>query len=248
MADPMVPYSDQSICEASVRRISFKNMSMCAVRLTGRATVLASVLSSLLVAGINSQADATAPHVRLYVLGDSLAGGSSQGGKGSHGWPSLVAEQLGLTLRLDAKGGTGYTTGGRQEGGRPYTQRIKQAIAAKPDVVVVEGSRNDSSPTKTRAAAVDTLRRLRAGLPHARILVIGPIYSFRRPIGSHPIDEAVSAAAEKFNLPHLSPVHRGWFTGSAHQYIGSDGVHPTDAGHAYLAKRIRPELSRLLHT
>ncbi|POX63467.1 hypothetical protein C3492_09800 [Streptomyces sp. Ru62] len=223
-------------------------MGMCAVRLTGRATVLASLLCSLLAAGVNVQANAIAPHLRLYVLGDSLAGGSAQGGRGSHGWPSLVAEQLGLTLNLDAKGGTGYTTGGRQEGGRPYTQRINQAIAAKPDVVVVEGSRNDTSPTKTRAAAVDTLRRLHEGLPHARILVIGPIYAFRRPIGSHPIDEAVSAAAEKLNLPHLSPVHRAWFTGSAHQFIGSDDVHPTNAGHAYLAKRIRPELSRLLHT
>ncbi|MGV9937511.1 SGNH/GDSL hydrolase family protein [Streptomyces olivaceoviridis] len=244
----MVPYSDQFICETSGRRISFKNMRMYAVRLTGRATVLASLLCSLLAAGVNGQADATAPHKRLYVLGDSLAGGSSQGGKGPHGWPSLVAEQLGMTLSLDAKGGTGYTTGGRQEGGRPYAQRIKRAIAAKPDVVVVEGSRNDTSPTKTRAAAADTLRRLRAGLPHARILVIGPIYAFRRPISSHPIDEAVSTAAEKFSLPHLSAVHRGWFTGSAHQFIGSDGVHPTNAGHAYLAKRIRPELTRLLHT
>lgn len=210
--------------------------------------MLASLLCALLAVGANIPASAAAPHVRLFVLGDSIAGGSAQGGKGSYGWPSLVAEQLGLTLTLGAKGGTGYTTGGPQEGGRPYTQRVKQAIAAKPDVVVVEGSRNDVSPTRTRAAAVDTLRRLRAGLPHARILVIGPIYSFRRPVDSHPIDEAVSAAAEKFGLPYVSAVRRGWFTGSAHRFIGRDGVHPTNAGHAYLAKRIRPALSLLLRT
>ncbi|MEU9671857.1 hypothetical protein AB0E25_41485, partial [Streptomyces bobili] len=64
---------------------------------------------------------------------------------------------------------------------------------------------------------------------------------------SHPIDEAVSAAAKKLSMPYLSAVRRGWFTGSAHQFIGSDGVHPTNAGHAYLAQRIRPEVSRLLH-
>ncbi|MEW2513722.1 SGNH/GDSL hydrolase family protein [Streptomyces sp. NPDC046870] len=222
-------------------------MGMCGVRRTGRATLLVGLLCALLVAGVGVRADA-APHVRLLVLGDSIAGGSSQGGRGAHGWPSLVAGQLGLTLSLDAEGGTGYTTGGRQEGGRPYTQRIKQAIAAKPDVVVVEGSRNDSSPTRTRAAAVDTLRRLRAGLPHARILVIGPIYALRRPIASHPMDEAVSAAAEKLHLPYLSAVRRGWFTGSAHRFIGGDGIHPTNAGHVYLAERIRPEVARLLHT
>jgi lysophospholipase L1-like esterase len=205
------------------------------------------LLCVLLATGATVQADAATPRLRLFVMGDSIAGGSDQGGEGPDGWPSLVAEQLGLTLRLDAKGGTGYTTGGRQEGGRPYTQRVKQAIAAKPDVVVVEGSRNDVSPTKTRAAAVDTLRRLHAGLPHARILVIGPIYSFRRPIGSHPIDEAVAAAAEKLSLPYLSAVRGGWFTGSAHRFIGSDGVHPRNAGHVYLAQRIRPAVSGLLH-
>ncbi|MGA5037087.1 SGNH/GDSL hydrolase family protein [Streptomyces capoamus] len=222
-------------------------MGMCAVRRTSRATVLAGLLCVLLAAGADLHAGAAAPRPRLLVLGDSIAGGSAQGGNGSQGWPSLVAEQLGLTLRLDAKGGTGYTTGGRQEGGRPYPQRVEQAIAAEPDVVVVEGSRNDVSPVKTRAAAVDTLRRLRAGLPHARILVIGPVYSFLRPIDSHPIDTAVSAAAETLGVPYLSAVRRGWFTGSAHRFIGGDGVHPTDAGHAYLARQIRPEVSRLLH-
>ncbi|CAM5709581.1 MULTISPECIES: hypothetical protein [Streptomyces] len=74
--------------------------------------VLVSLLCALLAAGANIQAEAATPRLRLYVLGDSIAGGSDQGGKGPYGWPSLVAEQLGLTLVLDGKGGTGYTTGG----------------------------------------------------------------------------------------------------------------------------------------
>ncbi|MFI6034191.1 SGNH/GDSL hydrolase family protein [Streptomyces sp. NPDC051315] len=223
-------------------------MGISAARLTGRAMVLVTLLCALVATDANIPANAAARRLSLFVLGDSIAGGSSQGGNGPRGWPSLVARQLGLTLRLDGKGGTGYTTGGRQKGGRPYPQRVADAIAAKPDLVIVEGSRNDSGPTRTKAAAVDTLRRLRAGLPHARILVVGPIYSYPRPIGSHPIDEAVSAAARKLGMPYVSAVRRGWFTGSAHRYIGSDGVHPTNAGHAYLAQRIRPELSRLVRT
>ncbi|MBX7554906.1 SGNH/GDSL hydrolase family protein [Streptomyces sp. NPDC004232] len=195
----------------------------------------------------NIPVGATTAQLRLFVLGDSIAGGSAQGGNGSQGWPALVANRLGLTLRLDGQGGSGYTTGGTQPGGRPYTQRVNDAVAAAPDLVVVEGSRNDVGPTQTQTAAVDTLRRLHAGLPHTRILVIGPIYSDPQPVGSHPVDEAVAAAAMKLGLPYLSAVRRGWFTGSAHQFIGSDGVHPTDAGHAYLAEQIRPELSRLLY-
>ncbi|MER6976524.1 SGNH/GDSL hydrolase family protein, partial [Streptomyces carpinensis] len=135
----------------------------------------------------------------------------------------------------------------RQPGGRPYPRRISEAIAAAPDSVIVEGSRNDLAPARVRTAAVNSLRRLRAGLPHARILVIGPIYSDPRPVGSRPVDEAVAAAARTLGLPYLSPVRLGWFTGAAHRFIGRDGVHPTNAGHAYLAERIRPELSRLLH-
>jgi lysophospholipase L1-like esterase len=223
-------------------------MGISAARLTGRALVLVSLLCALVATDADIPANAATRRLSLFVLGDSIAGGSSQGGNGPNGWPSLVAKELGLTLRLDAKGGTGYTTGGSQKGGRPYTRRVNDAIAAKPDLVVVEGSRNDAGPTKTQAAAADTLRRLRAGLPHARILVVGPIYSYPQPIGSHPIDEAVAAAARKLSMPYLSAVRRGWFTGSAHRFIGSDGVHPTNAGHAYLAKRISPELSRLLHT
>lgn len=194
----------------------------------------------------SAAADATAPGLRLFVLGDSIAGGSDQGGNGPHGWPALVAVRLGLRLTLDGEGGTGYTTAGTQPGRRSYPQRVDAAVATAPDVVIVEGSRNDVDPRRSRTAAVATLRRLRANLPHARILVIGPLYSDPQPVASRPVDDAVAAAADEVPLPYVSAVRRAWFTGSAHRFIGSDGVHPTDAGHAYLANLISPELSRLL--
>ncbi|MER6030017.1 SGNH/GDSL hydrolase family protein [Streptomyces sp. NPDC001851] len=207
--------------------------------------VLACLPSAPARAG-STAVNATTSGPRLFVLGDSIAGGSDQGGNGRHGWPALVAARLGLTLTLDGEGGTGYTTAGTRPGRRAYPQRVDAAVATAPDVVIVEGSRNDVDPTRTRAAAVDTLRRLHARLPHARILVIGPVYSDPQPVGSRPVDDAVAAAADELPLPYVSAVRRAWFTGSAHRFIGSDGVHPTDAGHAYLADRITPELSRLL--
>ncbi|MEV6841676.1 SGNH/GDSL hydrolase family protein [Streptomyces sp. NPDC051133] len=201
-----------------------------------------------MITGGNTPADATTARLRLFILGDSIARGSDEGGYGPHGWPALVAARLGLTLTLDGEGGTGYTTAGPQPGRRPYTQRVNDVVAAEPDLVVIEGSANDVSRSQTQTAAVETLRQIRARLPHARILVIGPIYSFAQPIGSTPVDEAVGAAAMKLGLPYVSAVQRGWFRGSAHQLIGSDGVHPTDAGHEYLAEQIRPEVSRLLQS
>ena len=37
----------------------------------------------------------------------------------------------------------------------------------------------------------------------------------------------------------VDPIAQGWFVGRP-DLIGDDGVHPTDAGHAYMAARIAP--------
>ena len=37
----------------------------------------------------------------------------------------------------------------------------------------------------------------------------------------------------------IDPIAEGWFVGRP-DLIGGDGVHPTDAGHAYMAERIAP--------
>ena len=37
----------------------------------------------------------------------------------------------------------------------------------------------------------------------------------------------------------FDPIAQGWFVGRP-ELIGSDGIHPTDAGHAYMADKIAP--------
>ena len=37
----------------------------------------------------------------------------------------------------------------------------------------------------------------------------------------------------------VDPLAEGWFVGRP-DLIGADGVHPNDAGHAYLAEKIAP--------
>ena len=37
----------------------------------------------------------------------------------------------------------------------------------------------------------------------------------------------------------VDPIAEGWFVGRP-DLIGADGIHPTDAGHAYMAARIAP--------
>jgi len=35
----------------------------------------------------------------------------------------------------------------------------------------------------------------------------------------------------------------GWFSGSRERLIGPDGIHPTDAGHRYMAQRVLAALA-----
>jgi lysophospholipase L1-like esterase len=46
----------------------------------------------------------------------------------------------------------------------------------------------------------------------------------------------------------VDPLAEGWFTGSDSGLIGADRVHPTDDGHAYLARLIAPDIERELPT
>ena len=38
----------------------------------------------------------------------------------------------------------------------------------------------------------------------------------------------------------------GWFTGWAGRFIGAGSIHPTDAGHRYLAGLLLPRIEKLL--
>jgi lysophospholipase L1-like esterase len=49
------------------------------------------------------------------------------------------------------------------------------------------------------------------------------------------LDTAALAAGAAF----VDPLTERWFVGMP-DLIGADGVHPTDAGHAYLADKIAP--------
>lgn len=120
---------------------------------------------------------------------------------------------------------------------------MPDVVALKPGMVVVQGGHNDSgSPeAQVQAAARDVLSRLHAALPKAKIIVIGPIW----PSGDVPqierilegdLKQIATAAGARF----VDPIADGWFSGGYAKLIGSDGTHPTDAGHARIAKLLGP--------
>lgn len=181
----------------------------------------------------------------MAVLGDSIAGGSAQGGNGAKGWPALVGQRLGLRVVNLAKGGTGYTVG-NASGDGPYLSRVKALVAAHPDIVIVEGSRNDRKDADSLAAATAVLKEVNDELPGVPVLVIGPIYSNAVSLGTTKANDSVRAAAKLYDMPFIDTVKLGWFTGTKNKLIGKDGIHPTDAGHAYLADLIEPLVAKLV--
>lgn len=186
---------------------------------------------------------------RLLIVGDSYTGGSAMGGNGEQNWTALARKVLTdqgyrVDMTVSAGGGSGYTQGGTR--GLTF-QQLAEAGGRGFDVVVFFGSRNDASdPGSVRAAADAAFASVKSASPDARLLVIGPPWVDQQPPPEIvACREAVSAAAAEVKATWVDPLQQTWFP-DGNTLIGADGVHPTDAGHQELERRILPLLKREL--
>jgi lysophospholipase L1-like esterase len=181
----------------------------------------------------------------IAVIGDSYTTGGDEGGLGSKGWASrawqwLTRQGIAVSADVAAEGGAGYGT----RGDRGSVFEDLTADAVKPDdvLVVFFGSRNDIGVAQTQLSilAYGTYQLARSRAPRARFLVIGPPWPTSDPPDTvlH-IRDALKYQAGIAGATFIDPIAAGWFVGRP-DLIGKDGVHPTDAGHAYLADKIAP--------
>jgi lysophospholipase L1-like esterase len=172
----------------------------------------------------------------VAVLGDSYTGGSAMDSGQRAEWPALLAGRH-PTWRVVpfAVGGSGFVAG--QQGGEHFALRLDRIVAAQPQVVIVEGGHNDIGlpQAQVQTAAQQVLTLLRAGLPQATIVVLGVLWPGPLPQQMLDLDAALARDAQAVGGTYVDA--RGWFTAQP-SMIGSDGIHPTDAGHAMLADRI----------
>jgi lysophospholipase L1-like esterase len=71
-------------------------------------------------------------------------------------------------------------------------------------------------------------------------LVIGPPWPTADPPDTVlRIRDALKYQAGVAGATFIDPIAAGWFVGRP-ELIGKDGIHPTDAGHAYMAAKIAP--------
>ena len=217
---------------------------------TATAAIL-TVLAAGTAVGTAPTGTATGKAAHIAVIGDSYTTGSGEGGNGPRSWPQLAWKMLakrGLTIAADvaAEGGAGYGQPGNQ--GSVFEDLTADAVRREDVLVVFFGSRNDQpvDPQKFPAMAEGAFKRARFTAPDARFLIIGPPW----PTADPPpevlkIRDTLRLEAAIGGATFVDPIAEGWFVGRP-DLIGADGVHPTDAGHVYMAERIAPVIYRQL--
>lgn len=170
---------------------------------------------------------------KAVFLGDSLVVGT--GGNGQT-WTEPVAAGMGWQAVNLGRGGTGYVTSSGSAGcGQASCPSIvdmgAQAIAAKPDVVVISGGQNDGTASVS-APATKLFTALHQALPNAKIFVLSPLGQLTSPSAAlRAVRAEVKSAAQAAGVTYVdvgNPLqgHPEWFT--------SDGVHPNAQGYQKL--------------
>lgn len=199
--------------------------------------------------------------VVVVFLGDSYTAGAGASSVSTR-WSSLVAGRMGWTEVNMAYGGTGYLRSVlsptsqlacAREYCPSYSELIDEVVEATPDIVIVNGGRNEaSSVDATWHVGVDQFfDDLRAALPTVGIVATSPIWDD---------DPALAIMEEMRGRVRTAVVSVGGTYVTLGDpllgrpdYVAADGVHPNDDGHAAIAaaffgsslSRTRPPLDEV---
>lgn len=181
----------------------------------------------------------------VAVIGDSYTSGTDEGGVGPKSWTARVWQMLaqqGVRVAAGAASecGAGYVVRGNH--GSVFEDLTTRAVRPDDALMVFFGSRNDQGvdPGLLAEIAHNTFDLARRIAPSARLLVIAPPW----PTANVPDDvlqirDVLNAEARGAGAAFVDPIGDRWFVGRP-DLIGPDGIHPNDAGHAYLADKIAP--------
>lgn len=174
----------------------------------------------------------------IGVIGDSYTAGSDM--NTGEEWPALL--DLGVRWSVKANGGTGYLATNPEISGDETFVTSASKISTRSDVVVFFGSRNDLLKGDPAPAMRTALQAAAERAPDAQIIIVGPAWvDSDVPDAAYEYRDILRAEAVAVGATWVDPIEEGWFFDNP-ELIGSDGVHPTDAGMQYLADRFGPIL------
>lgn len=184
----------------------------------------------------------------VVFIGNSFTGGSAMDTGGIARYPSLLSAKLGFPYMTLTADGSGYASAGTDS--RTFLSLAKK-VPKNASVVVVLGSDDDADNTaaEIRAGAAETYARIHDQAPAAVVLAVAsPWGETPTPKGITTARNAVRDAALQDGNAFVDTITDKWLIAGPAGQVGSDGVHPTDVGHAEMAKYLAPALSRLLPT
>jgi lysophospholipase L1-like esterase len=184
--------------------------------------------------------DPDAPVVAFYGDSYTLGTGASDPSKR---WSTVICAERGWTEVNPSVNGLGFVNN------RGTLDLPQTVIDARPDIVFVTMGLNDNFSYPSRAdeieVQIDTdLRRLRAALPDARVVVVEPFwYTDTRPESVEVIIGWVRGAADRIGADWV-PDASHWIEGRP-EWMAADGLHPNDDGYAEMAVRMDAALDEL---
>jgi hypothetical protein len=150
-------------------------------------------------------------------------------------------------VHLDAIGGTGFVASSTYGPAIPTRLASDKERFEHPNYVVIDGGRNDHGSATIETQAVNAyFDAIARDYPAARVIVIAPWL-----MGSEPTDYAatrclVETEAMEHGWTYVDPLALGWVNSTSAALVARDGVHPNDAGYAYLASHLVRALVRAL--
>lgn len=184
----------------------------------------------------------------IGVIGDSYTGGTTMGGKGNDSWAEKLTGMLSANVPVDvqpiAYGGSGYINVGPFK--KVFIDALPKFEKYNPDIIVIFGSINDNGQNTQalHAKAMEMHHKARILFPRAQLLVVGPTWHLEsQAVRDNSL--AVLSAARDAQIRTFDPLPQKWFD-MEREKIADDGVHPTSAGHTFMAERIAPHIQSLI--
>ena len=204
-----------------------------------RALVVVLMLSGYTIARPSSRANAQSRVIEVDVIGDSLSTGLATRGEA---WTSN-AERLFLAARRDvqfvnaAENGAGYVASGQN--GDTFVDEVNQIVSDRAQIVLMFGSDNDLDQPGLAASIAQTMSRVRALAPRAKLIVVGPPAPPAQDAQQlEGVRDTLQAASRQAGVQFVDPLALKWFQDAASAGVGPDSEHPNDSGKQYLAEQM----------
>lgn len=171
----------------------------------------------------------------LAVLGASFAAGTGAGSP-RQAWPEVLADTIGWRVVVSANPGAGFVAGGARSLG-PLSRLLPKLDLPHlhPALVIIQSGHNDvgAPPALLRAGVEQLIRLVRMESPTSAIAVLTVF-----PTGDHPAQAVWDTDAEIVAATHSADPHAVVFdplVSKWHFPRLADGLHPTTAGHRWIA-------------